>query len=345
MPQQSGASLTAYLYPKLFSTNDNVVLLQARGCQMKEIGRSFVAATLANRALNGVDQGSASADVSLFLARNLALTGQLARSYGHYGRGALGFYVRPSYDSPTTHAHLRYTHLGQRFGDNANAVGLIRDDDRRELDVGGRKTLWFAKGPAERLGLDSSGNAYWSQAGLLRGWSLRQALDVDFRSRFGLGLSWLSDYQRFEKGFHNRRLEMELGYNTREYQSLRAGLAVGRNFDSSFRLWSATARRKLGDRLASEYELQRLVLDPDPAGRSTWIHVLRANLTFHKDLLLRGFFQTNSSIERRNLQAVFVYRYRPPFGTLQLAYQRGTAEFGQRSLQGNTLFLKLSAVF
>jgi len=41
----------------------------------------------------------------------------------------------------------------------------------------------------------------------------------------------------------------------------------------------------------------------------------------------------------------FVYRYQPPFGTLQLAFQRGTAELGQRSDQGNTLFLKATTIF
>ena len=46
-----------------------------------------------------------------------------------------------------------------------------------------------------------------------------------------------------------------------------------------------------------------------------------------------------------NVQAVFVYRYLPPFGTIQVAYQRGTAAFGQRSTQGDTLFLKATTVF
>jgi hypothetical protein len=40
-------------------------------------------------------------------------------------------------------------------------------------------------------------------------------------------------------------------------------------------------------------------------------------------LFLKVFFQTNSAIERQNFQAIFVYRYRRPFGTLQLAFQRG----------------------
>lgn len=72
---------------------------------------------------------------------------------------------------------------------------------------------------------------------------------------------------------------------------------------------------------------------------------MRANQFFTKDLFLRLFFQTNSAIDRHNIQAVFVYRYLPPFGTLQLAYQRGTAAFGQRSTQEDTLFLKATTVF
>lgn len=61
-------------------------------------------------------------------------------------------------------------------------------------------------------------------------------------------------------------------------------------------------------------------------------------------LFLRVFFQTKSVINRRNVQAVFVYRYLPPFGTIQGAYQRGTAEFGPPSEQGHTLFLKITTV-
>lgn len=126
-----------------------------------------------------------------------------------------------------------------------------------------------------------------------------------------------------------------------------AGYEFGRNFDSDYRLVTGRVRRKLSSALSAEYELQWLTLDPDPdpEGKSTWIHVLRASQFFTKDLFLKVFFQTNSAIERQNLQAVFVYRYRPPFGTLQLAFQRGTAAFGQRSSQGNTVFIKATGVF
>lgn len=102
---------------------------------------------------------------------------------------------------------------------------------------------------------------------------------------------------------------------------------------------------KLTPALSVQYDLERLTLDPDPENESTWIHVVRADQFFTKDLFLRVFFQTNSAIDRENIQAIFVWRYRPPFGTIQVVYQRGTAEFGERSEQGNTLFLKATAVF
>ena len=73
--------------------------------------------------------------------------------------------------------------------------------------------------------------------------------------------------------------------------------------------------------------------------------MIPANQSFTKDLFLRLFLQTNSAIDRNNIQASFVYRYLPPFGTLQLAHQRGTAAFGQRSTQGNTLFVEATTVF
>lgn len=126
---------------------------------------------------------------------------------------------------------------------------------------------------------------------------------------------------------------------------MRVGYEFARNFDADFQLWTAAAKYKVTDALSTEYELQRLLLDPDPQDESTWIHVVRANQFFTKDLFVRLFFQTNSTIDRRNVQAVFVWRYQPPFGTVQLAYQRGTAAFGERSDQGNTLFLKMTTVF
>ena len=135
-----------------------------------------------------------------------------------------------------------------------------------------------------------------------------------------------------------------VGYNTREFQSVSGSYTFGRNFDSDFRLLGAAVRRQITEGFNVEYELSRLWLDPDPENASTYIHVFRAVQNFTPDLFIKVFFQTNSAISRENVQAVFVWRYKPPFGTIQFAFERGTAAFGERSEQANTFFVKFSYV-
>ena len=226
-----------------------------------------------------------------------------------------------------------------------NAIGQIVDDDRREIDSKITKIRWIRRGAFEQVTYDSNYNIYWGQTGLVRSWKVDESFATEFRNRISTTLLWTEEFKRFEKNFRNRQGGFDLGYNTREYQSVKTGLRFGRNFDADFVLWTGAARYKLTRKLSTEYSFERLKLDPDPRRESTWIHVLRADLFFTKDLFLRVFFQTNSAIERNNIQALFVYRYLPPFGTIQVAYQRGTAAFGQRSTQGNTLFLKATTVF
>jgi len=67
--------------------------------------------------------------------------------------------------------------------------------------------------------------------------------------------------------------------------------------------------------------------------------------SFHPDLFVKLFVQTNSAISKENIQALWVWRFTPPFGSLQLAYQRGTSDQGQQSQQGDTFFAKLAWVF
>ena len=307
--------------------------------------RSTVAIMGSNRRLNGVDQGAFSADTSLFFSRTVSMTAQLAQTYGPFAHGATAFLIRPSYDSSTAHFHVRYGHLGNRVADNLNVIGQIIEDDRRELDSHITKIVWIRRGAFEQVRHDSNYNIYWGQTGILRSWKVNQTMAVEFRNRMNTRVFWAEEFKLFEKEFRNRQAGVEVGYNTREYQSVTTGLEFGRNFDSDYLLWTGTAQYKLTAELSAEYSLERLELDPDPQRQSTWIHVVRANQFFTKDLFLRVFLQTNSAIDRNNVQAVFVYRYLPPFGTLQFAYQRGTAAFGQRSTQGNTLFVKATTVF
>ncbi|MCP5053418.1 MAG: hypothetical protein GY940_40005, partial [bacterium] len=128
----------------------------------KSIFRSSnIGLLIANKRFNGKYYGNAGLDLVHFFSEKVNLTGQLAFSYGDYNKRNLAFFMRPSYDSSTFHIHLRYTHLGEHFGDNANSVGFIRDDDRHELDSAVEKTFWIRKGLLERIQYDSNYNIYW----------------------------------------------------------------------------------------------------------------------------------------------------------------------------------------
>ena len=309
------------------------------------LGSSNISFMMANCTMQGINQGSASMDATLFFTKTLGMTAQLVKSYGQFDDDRWAYFIRPAYDSPTTHFHIRYTHLGENVGENINAVGFIKDDDRREIDSAFDQTFWFKRGLMERTQYNSNYNIFWGQDGTLRSWQIEQSIEVDLRNRLNCEVDYTEEFIRFEKGFRNRQIGIDIGYNTREFQSVKLGFEFGRNFDSDFQLLSAEAGCKVTTQLSLEYEMEYLTLNPDPESESTWIQVVKANQFFTRDLYLRLFFQTSSVIDRKNLQVVFVYRYQPPFGTIQLAYQIGTAGFGQRSEQGNTLFLKLTYVF
>ncbi len=306
---------------------------------------STVSGMLSNRALGGVNQGAMSIDTTLHPTRIMNFTGQLVRTHGPYQEGRWAWFARPAWDSATGHFHFRYTHLGERVGDNLNAIGFLRDDDHREMDSDLDKTLWPKSGPVQKVTLQSKNNIYFSQRKILRSYHNIETAIVEFRNRWSVGAEHTNDFKLFEKGFHNDTANVFFGYNTREYNSFDAGFITGRNFDSDLRAASFAARRKLTAALAVEYRLSRVWLDPDPRRQATLIHIVRAQQNFTRDLFVRVFFQSNSVIDRRNAEAVFVWRYKPPFGSVQFAYQRGRAEFGQRSEQGNTYFVKVAHVF
>ena len=311
----------------------------------RDLGRSNVGATWAERRLDGQANGSVGLDATLFFTSTLGFTGQAIQSYGEFDDGTTAFFLRPSYDSSTGHFHVRYTHMGDRFGDNINTVGFVRDDDRREVDSAVEKTIWFDGGSLQRLQYRSNYNIYWGQDGTRRSWAIDQSVNFEFRNRWTIDASYNKEFKLFEKEFRNRASSIGLGYNTREFTSASTKVGFGRSFDADFVLVSANARFKPTSGSSLEYSLEWLSLEPDPKGESTWIHVVSGSQFFTNDLYMTAFLQTNTVIDRREAQLVFVYRYRPPFGTIQLAFQRGRAAFGERSDQGNTIFLKGTWVF
>jgi len=305
---------------------------------------SQIAFQAANRNLGGENRGSAGVDASLRFSRTMTFTGQLLKAHGPFKGGQWGFFLRPAWDTPTFHFHYRFTSLGDRFGDNANAVGFIPNDDQRLMDSDIRKIIWFEERTVRRITLESKNRIFWSQKGLLRGYHNIERVALEFRNRWTVTALHQNKFEQFEKGFHNDLAEVGVGYNTREFQSWQVSYTSGRNFDSDLRAVNAKLARKLGRKLAVEYQLSRVWLDPDPRQRATLINVFRVRQSFTRDLFVRVFYQTSSVIDRRNLETVFVWRHKPPFGSLQFAFQRGRAAFGERSEQANTYFIKLTTV-
>ena len=158
-------------------------------------------------------------------------------------------------------------------------------------------------------------------------------------------IEYSDEFKLFEKEFRNKLVKTELGWDDRAGTSFFAGYGIGTNFDSDIRLFEAEANVRISKAWAVEYSFTRLELTPDPELETTSIHVLRTSYYFNPDLFVKLLVQTNSAIDKNNIQALVVWRMLPPFGALQVAYQRGTSELGEESDQDDTLFAKFSWVF
>jgi len=320
----------------------NFTVLRLKRDIMKSSMVGFLAA---NKIIEGKNKGTAGIDTTFHFSNTFNFTGQLAVSYGDYNKDNLAFFLRPAYDSATFHIHLRYTQIGNHFGENANQVGFIQDDNRRELDSAVEKTFWIKKLGFERISYESNYNIYWGMNGTLRSWQIDEGISVDMKNKFSFDIEHTQEYKLFEKEFRNNETGFELGYNTREWQSASISYGFGRNFDLEFKLIEGNINYKITKDFSFQYSLIRLMFEPDPENESTWIHVIRATNYFTSDLFIKVFYQINSAIDKKNIQLLFVYRFQPPFGSIQLAYQRGTARFGERGTQGHTLFLKIAYMF
>jgi hypothetical protein len=308
-------------------------------------GPSTIGLLAANRSVDGDNVGSVGADTTLFFTEKIGMTGQFIRSHGPMNDGTIGWFLRPAYDSANSHFHVRYTHLDAGLLDNVNAVGFLRDDDRKEFDSNVSHTIWFQEKSVEKLEGKVNYNRYLSQEGVLRSWEVEADVEVVFTNGWQIELSHDDSFELFEKEYRNSLTSVEVGYDNRTGKAVFLEVGSGENFDSDLALATLKARLNLTSAWNLSYESTWLSLDPDPELESTWIHVLRSTYYFTNNLYVSLFAQTNSAIEKENVQALAVWRFLPPFGSLQVAYQRGTSEIGTASDQGDTLFTKFSWVF
>lgn len=300
---------------------------------------------VANKFSTNKNQGSYGLDTSFDLTKNSKLIGQLAGTYGNAKRNDLALFIGPSFDTTDFHFHIYYTYLGMYFGDNANALGFIKDDNRHDFDSSIKKNFWLNNYGIDRIEYNSHYNIYWGTDKILRSWDISQGVTIDFRNKFSIKFDHNQGYKLYEKKFRNHNSTLELGYNLREWQSAFISYQWGRNFNSDFILIGGQIKRNITQSLSLEYNFSKLSLMPDPDKKNTWVHIFSSNQYFTRDLFLKLFYQTNSALNKKNFQAIVVYRFKPPFGLIQLAYNKGSLIFGDVGSQDHTLFLKLAYVF
>ncbi len=304
---------------------------------------SNVGILAANRHYLNDNSGSAGIDTTWFFTDTVGLTAQLLKVHG--ASDGLAWFVRPAWDTARSHFHVRYANLDEDIMDDFNSVGFLRDDDRKEWDTNANHKFWFEEGVLEQIHPSVNYNRYTSQDGVLRSWRLDAEVEFTFRSGWEIELYHLEEFKLFEKEYRNDRTRVEVEWDSREGRSISVFAATGFNYDSDLKLYGAAVNWLFGDKWRFEYEFTKLDLDPNPDQGSTTIHVFETIYAFNPNMYAKLFFQSNSAISKQNVQALWVWRFKPPFGSLQLAYQTGTSEQGQVSEQGDTFFTKLSWVF
>ncbi|MFC2168211.1 hypothetical protein ACFLRW_04430, partial [Acidobacteriota bacterium] len=283
-------------------------------------------------------------------------------SYGDYEENNTAFFLGPSFDSKTLHIHLHYKQIDKYFGDNANYVGFIPDDNRRELDSAINKIFTLRSGILQQVRYRSNYNIYWGMDDTLRSWQIEQGLSFDTNKKFSLSVlhtmgyklnefylephriyveernGWLNLYT---KDFRNSRTRFTSSYYGNERQQFSLYISMGKNYGSRFFMFGISKKLAITQNIFSEYDFYRIRYIDGHRFESTYIHVLKLTIDISQNLSGTIFYQSNTGIEKFNFQAVFSYAFKPTVGFLQFIYQKGNPEFEAIDNQDQAVLLKL----
>jgi len=310
----------------------------------------------ANRSYRDVNSGSLGLVSTIFFTDVLGMTSQAIGTWGAADRGTWTGFVRPAYDSQFTHFHVRYSHYGEGVMENMNAVGFVRDDDRREVDSNLRKTFWINRYGVESVSPGINYNRYWGHDGVLRRWEDTNSLSAKFLKKWEFSLRHTEERIRFEKVFRNRSVSGEIGFDDKMGKAFSIEYSGGRNYDRDLERLAGEVDVKVLDGWDVTYYFAKHWFRPAAPDDNTWIHYVRSTYYVNTDLYFKLFYQTRHAFERsfpdpsfdllrKNLQLVFVWRFIPPFGSLQLAYQEGRSHLdGDEKDTFSSWFCKFSWV-
>ncbi len=315
----------------------------------------------ANQTYQEQNSGSLGLAGTLFFTDVLGMTTQLIKSHGPAKEGTWTYFLRPAYDSQFSHFHLRYSSFGTGVKENMNAVGFIRHDDRKEFDTNLRHTFWINRHGFDSVRPSVNYNRYWSQSGYLRSWDLDSDVEISLYKMFSLELAYQADFKAeydpyFKKDFRNHEWGCDFGYDNNRGFSASLEYKRGQIYDSEMEVVKGGLELKVLEGWNLSYHAEKTWLSPTEPGENSWIHFIRSSYYLNNDLYFKFFYQTryelNSfwrdpdfELQRKTLQLLVVWRFLPPFGSLQLAYQEGTTRYTEEVGRGRTFFTKLSWVF
>ena len=245
--------------------------------------------------------------------------------------------------------------------ENINPVGYIRDDDRKEFDTHIRREFWINKNGIESIEPSVNYNQYWSQTGDLRSRELSSGIEFSLFKKWSIDISNDANFKAeylpiFEKDFRNNMTELELDYDSKTGKEISFAYGKGMNFDSDVEEIRGSVDLKITEGWNATYSITRLRFWPETDDESSWRHFVRSTYYFNSDMYFKVFYQSRYKVnrllgdtfydlDRENIQVVFVWRFLPPFGSIQLACQEGATRITELDDRSKTFFTKLSWVF
>jgi len=349
----------------VFSKADDVLRQDSANFTAFRLGRRFGASSSfgvqgANRFSSGRSTGTLGMDADWQITKAIRLTGQAALAYGELGRDDAAYSIGSSIDTRTFHFRAAYTRIGDVFGDNANAVGFIPDDNRKEVDSILEKAFLLSGAKVDQIRYFSRYNIYWGTDDTLRSWEVLQGLAIDLSSKFTLSASHFQEYKLFEKEYRNHRTRLAIEFNAREeWQAVSLAVTFGRNFGFPFDMIDISKRLQVTKDLFLEYDVGRIHhawSHPDrPEGKNAWTQGLRINQNIGPAAFFRIYVQYHSvedfhlgvtgHLARIHLQALASWRLLEPYGTFQIGYLTRKTDFGSPRPGGGAAFLKFIASF
>lgn len=331
-----------------------------------------LAMTAVNRRMGGGNQGAAALDAHIPLMHGFSLNGRFATSYGEFSEGNNAFYLGPQLDNVNTHAHLFYTHIGDRFGDNVNPFGYIPDDNRREIDAGLSHTFVLNRGQLDRIRYESGYDVYWGMDDTLRRWQVDQGVQLSLKNKWMFTIRHTEEYILNEgwreailipgsspdpleyvqpvwfthEDFRNNRTSVSSGMNKGEGNRFVLEFTLGKNFGSDFQMMRMSKDFRASNSIFGEFTFYNVHYSLESLRfYSTSIIVLKSTIAATDSLNLRFMLQHNKAISKTSFQVFALVRIWPHHGSVQAGYQIGTAPFGQKGDQDHTVLLKLLYMF